>query len=114
MKVFVQTSEFCENSRFFLPQRQVRIPQATEEMVVWGGGVTQMFIHAAGPLNPSRQLWAKYSVLSKMHADSSICRAYLNANVQSRDALTEGDKLQRPSLTLFSPSGITLADAGKH
>lgn len=37
------------------------------------GGVTQMFIHVAGPLNPPQQLWAKYSVFSKMHADNSIC-----------------------------------------
>lgn len=103
--------------------REFSIPSPTEtgenptgyrgDGCIGRGGVTQMFIHAAGPFNPSRQLWAKYSVLSKVHADSSICRAYLNANVQSRDALTEGDKLQRPSLTSFSPSGITLADAGK-
>lgn len=60
-----------------------------------------MFIHAVGP----QQLWAKYS----------ICRdaAHLNANVQSGDALTEGYRLQRPSLTLSSPSGMMLADAGK-
>lgn len=81
----------------------------------WEVGVTQMFIHAAGPLNPPRQLWAKCSVVSKMHADNSMCRdvAHLNANVQSRDASTEGDKLQRPFLTLFSPSGIMIEEAGK-
>lgn len=40
-----------------------------------GGGVTQMFIHAANPLNPPRQLWAKYSVFSKIQTtDNSICR----------------------------------------
>lgn len=67
-----------------------------------------MFIHVAGPLNPPQQLWAKYSVFSKMHADNSICRdvAHSIANVQNRDALTEGHKLQRPSLTLFSPMGL--------